>query len=151
MPYRRRHVRWEGRQDHFLAGRTALARCLMLDHDHSLRGQFYHLPTFYLQGRDITQVVLTCWTGLDPKTDHLIGCLDHAQQLSRMTWLTSCLLAALFPQAPGLALEAIRRGRQMALVLSQSVFFFRCHSFTVAAFPSSGKSSRTRHVLLTGF
>src|SRR5438270_74481 len=33
-----------------------------------------------------------------------------------MTWLASCLLAALFAQALGPPLEAVRRGRQMAIV-----------------------------------
>ena len=44
--------------------------------------------------------------------DHVIERLDHLQVLSR---LTSGLLAALLLQALGLASEAIRRGRQMAI------------------------------------
>ena len=38
---------------------------------------------------------------------------------------------------------------QAPLLLAQFVFFFRCHSCTVVAFLSSGKSSSTPEQLLT--
>jgi hypothetical protein len=88
----------------------------MLNYDHALGGQLHHLPAFYLQDWDLTQILLTCWTDLYPMADHAIRRFDHLQMLSRMTYLTSGLLLALFAQALGLPLKAIGGGRQMAIV-----------------------------------
>ena len=95
---------------------TLFVLALILPDHHPRRGDIHHLSALDRAGLHGLQVPLAMLAALHCLDDHLIWGRRELQALAGGTRLSSGLLAALFPQAPGLAHEAIRGGRQVTVV-----------------------------------
>jgi hypothetical protein len=112
----RSHLSRKSGDGDLLAVGTLFLLALMFLHHHPTRRHLHHLSPLQPTHRNLPQVRLTVVTVFDRMNNHLIGTRREPQRTAPVAFLPSWLLAALLAQALGLTAEAIRRGRQVAIV-----------------------------------
>jgi hypothetical protein len=99
-----------------LAHRTLFLLRLIFAHHQTRQGQIHHLATLSSTGGHPLQILLADFTPFDLQLSDLIGGRGERQAESRVSWLPTRWLLALWAQAFGLASKPIRGGRQVAIV-----------------------------------